>query len=98
MVFQNCILILLQIDVDIIANYRVFFLQCACDLGENQLDLLMSVVILNENIILFRIRNAFILTYFSILNAAAFTRMLLDLPGDQSLFPCEGSEYSGRGN
>lgn len=44
----------------------------------------MSAAILNKALTLCKIYNALILVYISILNAAAFTRMLLGLFGDQS--------------
>lgn len=44
----------------------------------------MSAAILNKDLILCKIYNTLILVYISILNAVAFTRMLLGLPGDQS--------------
>lgn len=44
----------------------------------------MSAAILSEDLILCKIYNILIFVYISISNAAAFTRMLLGLPGDQS--------------
>lgn len=44
----------------------------------------MSAAILNKDLILCEIYNTLILVYISILNAAAFTRMLLGLQGDKS--------------
>ena len=71
MVYQNSVLVFYNVPV--IREKK------------NQLNPFMSAAILNKDLILCKIQNTLILVYISILNAAAFTGMLLGSPGDPSL-------------